>query len=66
MCLKLSKNPISFLPETEKPDFWYIISGPETGMRVQCQNIKQHQGSHERRASYADKTENICLRNSTW
>lgn len=44
----------------------YNISGPDTGIRVRCQNIQQHQGSFERRVSYADKTMNIFLRNSSW
>lgn len=61
-----SKNPISFLSGDGEAWLWYIISGSETGMRVHCQNTQQHQGSHERRASYADKTENIFLRNPTW
>lgn len=44
----------------------YNISGPDTGIGVCCQNIQQHQGSFERRVSYADKNVNIFLRNSSW
>lgn len=44
---------------------WYSVSGPETGIMAQSQNIQQHQGSHERSLSYADKNENIFLGDST-
>lgn len=66
MCLKLSKNPISFLSGDGETWLCFIISGPEMGIRVRCQSIQQYQGSHERIVSFADKTENIFLRNSMW
>lgn len=50
MCLKASKESNHIPCGDRETWLWYSISEPKTGIRIQCQNIQQHQGRRERRA----------------